>query len=386
MNSVKLKLMKTISFLLVACFACSVANGQKTKKIPIIFSSDLFQPPNDPDDHYDLATLFLMQEFDVKAFIFDVTNHYKQPEQVGRVALEQMAAITGRPIPPYAVGLRQLLVSPDDKGKDQPAEFQGGVELILKSLRESNEKVVMFLTGSCIDFAAAYNREPELLRKKVSAVYVSAGNGPSGKQDECNAVLDPNAYRCLLKSDLPIYWCPCIPNGRYRQATKEDVLAKNDNTYNTCFIIPSQAECLKNASARLRNFFNYALTASKEDHIAYLDRTPEAVTTVEKWIWSTPIFCYAAGRKIYAKQDGANITYIACSPQEAKKLGISNKEVKVFSFDPVRVSETSDSSSKLPVLEGDLKVKKSSVKIFHYIHPDYNNIIGATLSNILETL
>ncbi|GHT20911.1 hypothetical protein FACS189430_00120 [Bacteroidia bacterium] len=387
MNSVKLKcknisLVKTISFLLVACFACSFANGQETKKIPIIYSSDLFNPPDDPDDHYDVATLFMMQEFDVKALIFDLAHWRRKPEEFGRVPLEQIAAITHRPIPPYAVGLRQLLDSPDDKGKDQPAEFQGGVELILKTLRESDEKVLMFLVGSCRDFAAAYNREPELLRQKVSAIYVNAGNGPNGKQDEWNVSLDPNAYRCLLTSGLPIYWCPCFPRGRLVQAIREDIEEKNAYTYNTYFIIPNQAEWLKNVSPRLQNFINYALTASKEDPIPYLDRTPDAISTKPRNMWCSGPFIHAAGRKIYAGQNGG---YIACSPQEAKKMGISNKEVKVFSFDPVRLSDVSESSSKFPVFQGDLKVKKSSVKVFHYLHPDYNNIMGAALSNILET-
>ncbi|GHT22574.1 hypothetical protein FACS189419_05330 [Planctomycetales bacterium] len=370
------------SILLGVCFACSFANGQETKKIPVIYSSDLFQPPDDPDDHYDVATLFMMQEFDVKAFIFDLAHWRRKPEEFGRVALEQISAITGRAIPPYAVGLRQMLASPDDKGKDQPAEFQGGVELILKTLRESDEKVLMFLVGSCRDFAAAYNREPELLRQKVSAIYVNAGSGPSGTQSEWNVTLDPNAYRCLLTSDLPIYWCPCFPRGRdLVRAIREDIEENNAYTYNTYFIIPNQAEWLKNVSPRLQNFINYALTASKEDPIPYLDRTPDAISTKPRNMWCSGPFIHAAGRKIYAGQNGG---YIACSPQEAKKMGIGNKEVKVFSFDPIRLSDVSESSSKLPVFQGDLKVKKSSVKVFHYLHPDFNNIMVSVLSELLS--
>ncbi|GHT15440.1 hypothetical protein FACS1894170_12980 [Planctomycetales bacterium] len=370
------------SILWGVCFSCSFANGQETKKIPVIYSSDLFHPPADPDDHYDLATLFMMQEFDVKAFIFDVALPHRQPDQFGRVALEQISAITHRPIPPHAVGLRQHLVSQNDQAKDQPSEFQGGVELILKTLRESDEKVLMFLVGSCRDFAAAYSREPALFRKKVSAIYVNAGNGPNGKQNECNVGLDPNAYLCLLKSDLPVYWCPCIARGGYdAQATKEDIAENNDHTYHSQFTVSNQAECFKNTSDRFKNFVNYALTASTEDPIQYLGRTPKEISTKKKYIWDTGPFIYAAGRKIYAGQNGG---YIACSPQEAKKLGISSKEVKVFSFDPIRLSETSDSSSKLPVFQGDLKVKKSSVKVFHYIHPEYNTIMVSVLSELLS--
>jgi hypothetical protein len=376
-------LMKKTSFLLMVCFAYSCTEQQAVKRVPIIYSSDLYHPHGDPDDHYDVATLFLMPEFDVKAFIFDITVGYRSQDAFGRVTLEQIAAITKRPIPPYADGLRRRLSSQDDQGKDQPTEHQGGVELILKTLRESDEKVVMFLVGSCRDFAAAYNREPELLKAKVSAIYVSAGNGPDGKQKESNVDADRNAYFCLMTSGLPIYWCPCIPRTGYVQATKADVEAKNDMTYNSFFIIPNQAELLKNATVGLRKFFNYAFTLSTEDPIQYLDSTPEEqFPDTEKGMWSTAAFFHAAGRKIYAGQDGG---YFACSPKEAKKLGINKREVKVYAFDPILLSQEIDSSSKRPVLQGDLKVKKSSTQIFHYIHPDYNDIMVSTVSNILKT-
>jgi hypothetical protein len=324
-----------------------------------------------------------MPEFDVRAFIFDVSTPDRQPDGFGRVALEQISAITHRPIPPYAIGLSQLLVSPDDQAQGQASEFQGGVDLIIKTLRESDAQVVMFLTGSCRDFAVAYNREPELLRQKVSAVYVNAGNGLGGKQDEWNVKLDPNAYLCLLTSDLPIYWCPCFPSGRWEQASKEDVKENNAYTYNTYFIISNQAERLKNVPARLQNYVNYALTASTDDPISYLDRTPDAISRDPRSMWCTGPFIHASGRKIYARQAG---DYIACSSQEADKVGISNNEVKVFSFEPVRIAQKApDGSSEFPVLQGDLTVNKSTTKVFHYLHPEYNEIMVSVLSDILGT-
>jgi hypothetical protein len=376
-------LMKKTSLLLIVCFVCSCTEQQevRTGPIPIIYSSDIFHPPGDPDDHYDLATLYKMPEFDVKAFIFDIPLLSQNPAEFGRVPLEQITTITHRPIPPYAIGLRYPLTSPEDQAGEQDTEFQGGVNLILKTLRESNEKVVMFLVGSCRDFAVAYNREPELLRQKVSAIYVNAGNGPNGTQNEANAKCDPNAYLCLLKSDLPIYWCPCFSRVIFGKTSKEDIEENNAYTYNTFFITPNQAELLKDVSPRLKNFFNYALTSSTEDHLQYLDRTPDEISTKKRNMWSTPSFFHAAGRKIYAGQGGG---YIACSPQEAQKLGISDKEVKVFSFDPVRITpKPSADPSELPVFQSDLKVRKSATKIFHYIHPDYNEILVSALTNIL---
>jgi hypothetical protein len=40
-------------------------------RVPIIYSSDLYHPPQDPDDTYDLATLFALGEFDIRAIVLD---------------------------------------------------------------------------------------------------------------------------------------------------------------------------------------------------------------------------------------------------------------------------------------------------------------------------
>src|SRR5579872_7145237 len=40
-------------------------------KVPLIHCTDLFHPPGDPDDHVDLATVFALPPFDVRAIILD---------------------------------------------------------------------------------------------------------------------------------------------------------------------------------------------------------------------------------------------------------------------------------------------------------------------------
>jgi len=42
--------------------------------------------------------------------------------------------------------------------------------------------------------AAAFNREPELLRQKVKAIYMEAGAGPDGNQDDYNVVISPLVF------------------------------------------------------------------------------------------------------------------------------------------------------------------------------------------------
>jgi hypothetical protein len=176
------------------------------RSVPLIYCTDLFHPHDDPDDHFDLATLFAIQEFDVRAIILD--QGAKQLERPGSTPIRQLCAITGRRIP-YAIGLDEKLASSEDTGPSRPAQFQAAVELILRVLRESEHPVTIVETGSLRDLAAAYNRDPELLRRKVARLYVNSGNA-AGAQFEYNAQLDMLAYRRIMESDLPIYWCPCF--------------------------------------------------------------------------------------------------------------------------------------------------------------------------------
>jgi inosine-uridine nucleoside N-ribohydrolase len=64
--------------------------------------------------------------------------------------------------------------------------------------------------GSVRDLAAAFNREPDLVRKKVESVHINIGNSTVGGT-EWNVMLDPQAYRAVMESGLPIFWYPCSP-------------------------------------------------------------------------------------------------------------------------------------------------------------------------------
>ncbi len=156
-------------------------------KVPIVYSTDLFHPHADPDDHYDLACLFAIRDFDVKGVILDLGAD--QAKRCGRPAVEQLMHITGRKVP-YVIGLNQALASRGDKALGQAAEFQGAVNLLLSVLRDSQEKVTLFTTGSCRALAAAFNREPDLLQAKVRAVYFNIGRGPNESEEECNVGYD----------------------------------------------------------------------------------------------------------------------------------------------------------------------------------------------------
>ena len=183
--------MKRISVfcLVFGCFMVLSAGVRgESPSIPIVYSTDLFHPHQDPDDHYDLACLLAIKEFQVEGIILDnhsMTPGKTQSTECGKPAVEQMLEITGRKIP-YAIGLSSRLRTLQDKALAGPSECQGGVELLLSALRRSSDRVVIMSAGSCCDVAAAFNREPKLFRQKVRAIYINAGSGPGRAKGEYN--------------------------------------------------------------------------------------------------------------------------------------------------------------------------------------------------------
>jgi hypothetical protein len=290
------------------------ASGE-TSRIPILYSTDLFHPHDDPDDHYDLACLFALPEFDIKGIILD--QGALQAKRTGRPAVEQMRHITGRRVP-CAIGLSQKLRTRTDKALDEPAEFQKAVALILSVLRESKKKVTIFTTGSCRDVAAAFNREPDLLRAKVKALYFNIGNGPDGLQDELNVGLDPQAYLRLFESGLPLHWCPCFGKTGYET-----------------FYVADQAAVVGACAPAVQGYFAYCLSKSMVDPIGYLAFVPRHTPKGNRNMWCTAPMLHAAGRKVYQRAEG---DFVALPPAEAEKAGLAAKVVEAFQFVPMRAT------------------------------------------------
>lgn len=338
-------------------------------KIPIIHSTDLFHPHDDPDDHYDLASLFALKEFDIKGVVLDLGE--RQVGRPGRIPLEQMMHVSGRKVP-YAVGLNRSLRTPDDTARDAEERFQAGIRLILDVLRNSSDKVVIHTGGSCRDVAAALNREPKLLAEKVRAVYIDIGTGPDGVQDEYNVKLDPLAYVRLLQSGLSVYWCPCF--GRQGYAT---------------FYEADQARLLGPCTEPLKNYFVYCLTKSRADPIAFLDSGPHPLPTGNRNMWCTAGLLHAAGRKIYPR---GSDDFVALTPNEAAKAGLADQALEVFRFVPMRASvqpqpPAADAKQPpLPKLRIELNPAQGNQFIFRATDPRYGQILASCLKNLLADL
>lgn len=237
---------------------------QSSGKIPLIHISDLYHPPQDPDDSLDLATIMAFEEYDLKAVLFDITQKFLDPapdgwdipRDPGYVPVAQMAWLTGKHIP-CAIGPHQPLKSKLDTAEDQPMQQQVAFRLLFDLLDKSDEPVVVTITGSARILAAAWNRNPALLREKISAVILNAGY-TGGTKVEWNVMLDPHAYTRLFETDLLIHWYPCATEqSAFNPAHERGVYWK-----------ASHAELFKDLPAPLRGWLAYAfLNSSRGDII-----------------------------------------------------------------------------------------------------------------------
>lgn len=275
-------------------------------RIPLIHITDLYHPPQDPDDHFDLATVALLPEFDLRGVILDVTGKFLEsaprgydiPRDPGFVPVAQLSYLLGRAIP-VAAGPLEPLRHPGDTAKDRQIWEQAGIELLLQIVRSASQPVTITMVGSARVLAAAFNRDPALMREKVRCVFLNAGTS-AGTHDEWNVGLDRFAFTDLWKSGLPIHWYPCAnekgahdeghPHGTHWQATHEDLL--------------------RGTPQRLQAWFRYALT---RDHRGDIIRTLAAEGNGADWekilkekrhLWSTASLIMAAERILARTSEG----------------------------------------------------------------------------------
>ena len=151
--------------------------------LPLLHLTDLYHPPQDPDDHVDLATIGALPELDLQGVVLDVTQRflesapdgYDVPRDPGFVPVVQLGYLLGRALP-VAVGPTRPLADPLDAASDRPLREQAGVTFLLDVLRHSRRPVTISVVGSARVLTAAFNREPELVRARTHAVLLNAGS------------------------------------------------------------------------------------------------------------------------------------------------------------------------------------------------------------------
>ncbi len=318
------------AFLPVLLAACAAA-----QRIPLVQTTDLYHPPMDPDDYVDLATAYALPEFDIRAVILDtddrmVTGRFTAgdpPREPGFVPVVQLNYLTGRAAP-VAIGPIAPLRSPQDKALDRPRREQAGIELLLRTLRESPEPVVVTVLGSSRIVTAAFNREPNLLRQKVRHIVVNAGTA-AGPANEYNVTIDLHAYVGLFRSGLPIDWYPCVGDN-------PNFDAPGGSTEHNAFWKAPQRELFRDIPAPLLGWFVHGMTGNlRGDLLRALSEESRgaaaaAVRADTRYLWSTASLVLAAGRKL--ARTPAGWRFVPASDPST--------EIETLALDPVTVTIT----------------------------------------------
>jgi hypothetical protein len=200
--------------------------------------------------------------------------------------------------------------SPGDKMLDAPPFQQQGIELILKTLRESARPVHIVSFGSARAIAAAYNRDPELFQKKLARLHLCAGGSspPAPNYIEWNVALDSLSIVCLLRTTLPIALYPDAANNAKSRGYGVFSPAFSYDEHNTYWKLPD-LRFLSRMDAPLRRYLEYALNrSSRVDFLraTEVDGPPldEKLLAKEHYVWETAVWICVSGRKLVKRADG----------------------------------------------------------------------------------
>jgi len=147
--------------------------------------------------------------------------------------------------------------------------------------------------------AAAFNREPDLLRSRIKAILLNAGTS-AGNREEWNVGLDRIAYIDLWRSGLPIHWYPC--------ANQSGAFDQSD--HRSTYWQAAQADLLRDTKMRLQAWFYYALSRSTRSDILHaleeggMGYVWENILHEKRNMWSTASLITGAGRKLARTSEG----------------------------------------------------------------------------------
>jgi pyrimidine-specific ribonucleoside hydrolase len=347
----------------------------RTHSLPLVHITDLYHPPQDPDDHIDLATIAALSEYDLKAVILDVTEKFLLPAPAGFdirrdpgfLPIAQLGYLLGRTIP-TASGPTLPLARPDDDVRDRPRQHQAGVNLLLDCLDASSAPVVISLVGSARVLTAAYNRDPVLVRRKVRSVLLNAGS-TGGPKREWNVGLDTEAYKGLWRSGLPLQWYPCaVETGAFNPDHERGTYWKT-----------THKELFRALSLPLRAWFSFALTGdTRGDFIAALGEAPSAagwekILAQSRNMWATASLVMTAGRVLARTAEGWRFV-----PSDTAAPGA----VWPWRLDPIHAEIGPDATVQWRPAEGT----GNALLFGRERRPGYGDAMAEALADLLGTL
>jgi hypothetical protein len=320
----------SLTLLLAVVFAPSAfaQSGRLAARPAVIHVTDLFRPYADPDDHWDLASVYAqaqMKEIDLKGIVIDYPPNREVRLNPDVIAVAQLNHITGLSVP-VAIGTPRKMTSRKDIQEGGTPSDMAAVQLIIDILRSSDVPVIINVVGQSRDVAIAGNREPALFARKCAGIYLNAGTGTRTKglitRKEYNVRLDEAAYAAIFDLQCPVYWLPCFEDNN-KVRGEWAVMA-----YGSYFRFLHR-DVLPTLAPRLQNYFTYMYRKTPGPYWLTALAEPvdsamvEEVAPTFRNMWCTAGFLHVVGRTVTT---------------EGKIVPL--KEVRgqgVFSFDPIRV-------------------------------------------------
>jgi len=283
--------------------------------VPVIIITDLYHPPQDFDDAFDLVFLYAVEEISLLGVLLDVTQRYRVPfygegesklyadpsggREPGFIPVWQLNYLFDKAVPCAPCPFEPLATPNDTKSTSGRFENQG-IELLCKLLEQSSQPLEILSVGSARALAIAINRFPELLKKKVARIHICAGSYPPGDLLEWNVKLDPEAFERVLSTDLPIVLYPCSANG--------DAFALGN--FNSYWQLPD-LNFLRDVDPRLLRYFVYSHSRSNRvDFLQILEEDPpeEAKQSLFKRahnVWVMDALLEVSKRVLVQRADGS---------------------------------------------------------------------------------
>jgi hypothetical protein len=268
------------------------------------------------------------------------------------------------------IGLSDPLRSPDDKALNQQSQFQGGVELIVQTVRASARPVCIATLGSVRDVVCAFNREPRLFGTNVAMVLAFIGEASDPKLQEYNVGLDPQAFVGLMRSGLPVYWVPCFDGGLWQ------------NRGHASFWRASHRALLERAIPEVIQYFIYALEKETSEPLAFLSRPVEPERQARLFAGTRNLWCAAvlgvmSGREVVF--DGSKWTSVL--PQSDRAAAVAGRK-PLFGFSEVEVWVSDTGVVSFGNGPGSHKLRRFEVRDPAHYEPGMVQATAALLSTL----
>lgn len=202
-----------------------------------------------------------------------VAQHYATTEVRVEDQAREFLSLLGRSDMPLGVGVTEPL-SPSFCGPRAPCNVcnsNEGVKLILDTLRRAPQKIKIISVGSMRNEATALRCDPELMQKKLAAIYIVAGR--IGSNGGINFRYDPLAAQMIIESNLPIVWM---------QNSQQRVSGADERRY-------------FESGSKVARFLSQRVAAWRAH------KGPDFMTRTKQWpeqgrnLWAIPAFLHASG-------------------------------------------------------------------------------------------